>query len=281
MGPCGSSSWTPPPPSPHPIPLGCPLPTRFTLMPFIPLISFLDLLYCFGSTSSPTLSLFFLLVNCSCFQDAVSDHLLSSLYTVLVNLIYSHCFSSASERMTSKPMPWSLPCFQIGICIWIYYRCLKLYTPPRPCPNPCTQLLSALSPSIKPSGLADLDSPRLIFFITKKLLMEILKDSSFSALPAPGYFSFTTCFGPSFLLSRICRVLLCSLFTNTYHKYPAGTALTQADHELTVLEDKRQASFCVWYSSLFPSGPTTVSSLGSYQPPLNIFLDVISLLFLT
>ena len=52
-----------------------------------------------------------------------------------------------------------------------------------------------------------------------------------------------------------------------------------ADHELTVLRDKRQASFFCGIQVSLHSGPTTVSSLGSYQPPLCLYA-VISLLLL-
>ena len=57
---CVPSSWTPSPclPIPSLWAVHC-TSFEFTLMSFIPLISFLDLLYRFGSTSSPTLSLFF------------------------------------------------------------------------------------------------------------------------------------------------------------------------------------------------------------------------------
>ena len=156
---CVPSSWTHlPPASPsHPSGLSQWTSFKFTLMSFIPLISLLDLLYHFGSTSSPTLSLFFPSSPLFLFQRYCLGS--SSLF-----IVYCPCWISfipiasvlPHELMTSKSMPWSSPNFQIAICIWIYYRCLKLYTPPDP--SPCLPLIHAppaSCPALHPSSLLD------------------------------------------------------------------------------------------------------------------------------
>ena len=133
------------------------------------------------------------------------------------------------ELMTSKSLPWPSPDIQISICIWICYKHLKLYTPPDPEEESLpihAPLLPALSRVHQAFWIRwlrlTLDSYSLS---PKKFAYQILKILPFQHFRL-WLLLHHNLFGPSFLLSGFVEWLHYSLFTNPYHKHPAGNTLT-------------------------------------------------------
>lgn len=175
------------------------------------------------------------------------------------DFIHSHCFSSALQTddfqicaliLTWIPHPYLYLDMPQNIYILTY---LKICAPPSP--GPCLFHLFPIltSISIKPlDRQSDLDSPLIhILYFHRKLSNKSWR-VFLCSISGIGFFSITTCFGPSFLLSGFVEWPSLSTLCLRIHITNVQQAVSsnRTDHELTVLRDKNTKLFCVAFTAL-------------------------------